>query len=202
LRDAAVRSVIVVGRRPVPIDDARLTNIVEADVSHLAPHASLLGQVDACFFCLGVSSLGLSEAEYARPTYDLTMAAARELVRVNSNITFEYVSGAGTDSSERGRSMWARVKGRTENGLLGLGFRRAYMFRPGAVIPLHGIRSRTGWYNALYTLIRPIAGPLSALAPSMVTTTDRLSRAMLAVARDGYPRSILETADINRIGGA
>jgi uncharacterized protein YbjT (DUF2867 family) len=200
LRDGAVSRVIIVGRRPTGVNDAKLIDIVEADITHLAPHESLLRDVDACLFCLGVTALGLSEAEYSRSTYDLTLAVARQLVRINLHMTFIYVSGAGTDSTERGRVMWARVKGRTENALLAAGFHSAYMFRPGAVIPLHGIRSRTSWYNAVYAIVRPLAGPLTRLAPRFVTTSDRLARAMLAVARDGYSSPILESLDINRIG--
>jgi uncharacterized protein YbjT (DUF2867 family) len=200
LRDPSVSQLIVIGRRATNITDPKLVEIVEADITHLAPHEALLREVDACLFCLGVTSLGLSEADYSRLTYDLTLAVARELVRVNLHMTFIYVSGAGTDSTERGRAMWARVKGRTENELLRLGFHAAYMFRPGAIIPLHGIRSRTEWYNAMYALIRPMAAPLTRLAPRLVTTTDRLARAMLVVARDGYSSPILESSDINRLG--
>jgi uncharacterized protein YbjT (DUF2867 family) len=204
LRNPAVSRVIVVVRRATGVTDAKLVEIVEADgdITRLSPHESLLRDVDACLFCLGVTSLGLSEAEYSRLTYDLTLAVARQLVRINLHMTFIYVSGAGTDSREGGRSMWARVKGRTENALLALGFHGAYMFRPGAVIPLHGIRSRTQWYNVFYALIRPIAAPLARIAPRLVTTSDRLARAMVAVARDGYSSPILESADINRLGAS
>lgn len=200
LRDARVSRIITVGRRPTGASDPKLVEIVAPDITQLAPHASQLGDVDACLFCLGVTSLGLNETEYSRQTYDLTLAVARALVRINLHMTFIYVSGAGTDSTEHGRIMWARVKGRTENALLALGFRAAYMFRPGAVIPLHGIRSRTAWYNAVYRLIRPIATPLARLSPAHVTTSDHLARAMLAVAHDGYSSPILESSDINRIG--
>ncbi|HEY6825794.1 MAG TPA: NAD(P)H-binding protein [Gemmatimonadaceae bacterium] len=200
LRDPDVLRVVAVGRRPTDISDPKLADIVESDIANLAPHESELRDVDACLFCLGVTSVGLSEAEYSRLTYDLTLAAARALARINVHMTFIYVSGAGTDSTELGRVMWARVKGRTENALLALGFHAAYMFRPGAVIPLHGIRSRTGWYNAVYALIRPIAAPLVRLSPAHVTTSDRLARAMLVVAHDGYLSPIVESSDINRIG--
>lgn len=200
LRDPGVSRVVTIGRRAIGVPDPKVVDIVEPDVAHVARHEAELRDVDACFFCLGVTSLGLSEAEYSRMTYDLTIAAARELVRINLHMTFIYVSGAGSDSTERGRVMWARVKGRTENALLTLGFHAAYMFRPGAVIPLHGIRSRTGWYNAVYAIIRPIAGPLARLSPAHVTTSDRLARAMLVVARDGYHSPIVESSDINRIG--
>jgi len=200
LRDAGVARVVSVGRRSTGVTDPKLVDIVAPDIAQLAAHEQELRDVDACLFCLGVTSVGLSEAEYSRLTYDLTLAAARALVRINVHMTFIYVSGAGTDSTERGRVMWARVKGRTENALLALGFHAAYMFRPGAVIPLHGIRSRTGWYNAVYAVIRPIAAPLVRLSPAHVTTSDRLARAMLVVARDGYQSPIVESSDINRIG--
>ena len=202
LLDPSVSQVITVGRRPSGGTDPKLVEIVEADgdVTRLAPHEPQLREVDACLFCLGVTSIGLDEAEYSRLTYDLTLAIARQLVRINLHMTFIYVSGASTDSTEHGRSMWARVKGRTENALLGLGFHAAYMFRPGAVLPQHGIRSRTAWYNAVYTLIRPLATPLIRLSPTHVTTSDRLARAMLVVARDGYSSPIVESPDINRLG--
>lgn len=200
LRDPGVSQVIAIGRRATGVGDRKLIDIAESDVAQLAPHAAELRDVDACLFCLGVTSLGLSEDEYSRLTFDLTLAVARQLVRINPHMTFIYVSGAGTDSTERGRVMWARVKGRTENALLTLGFHAAYMFRPGAVIPLHGIRSRTAWYNVVYTLIRPLAAPLVRLSPAHVTTSDRLARAMLAVARDGYSSPIVESPDINRLG--
>jgi len=200
LRDPGVSQIIAVGRRPTGVSDRKLIDVVESDVTRLAPHEAELRDVDACLFCLGVTSLGLSEDEYSRLTFDVTLAVARQLVRINLHMTFIYVSGAGTDSTERGRVMWARVKGRTENALLTLGFQAAYMFRPGAVIPLHGIRSRTAWYNAVYTLIRPLATPLIRLSPTHVTTSDRLARAMLVVARDGYSSPIVESPDINRLG--
>ena len=141
----------------------------------------------------------MKEEQYARVTYDLTIGVARTLLRTSPNLTFIYVSGAGTDSSERGRAMWARVKGRTENALLSMPFKAAYMFRPGAVVPLHGIRSSTRWYNAMYKVIRPLYPILRRVAPTMITTTEQLGRAMLAVARNGYERHVLETADINRL---
>jgi uncharacterized protein YbjT (DUF2867 family) len=201
LRDPGISRLVAVGRRPTGVNDAKLVDIVESDVAQLAPHEAELRDVDACLFCLGVTSIGLNEAEYSPLTYDLTLAAARALVRINLHMTFIYVSGASTDSTESGRVMWARVKGRTENALLSLGFHAAYMFRPGAVIPQHGIRSRTSWYNAVYAIIRPLAAPLVRLSPAHVTTSDRLARAMLVVARDGYSSPIVESSDINRIGG-
>ena len=152
---------------------------------------------DACFFCLGVSSFGMAEERYRQLTYDLTLAVARTVVAASPRLTFVYVSGAGTDSSEQGRSMWARVKGRTENDLRRLPFKAAYMFRPGAIVPLHGVRSKTRWVQIMYTLASPLVPAWRALFPNTITTTEQVGLAMLRVVRDGYPSPILETRDIN-----
>jgi uncharacterized protein YbjT (DUF2867 family) len=149
---------------------------------------------DACFFCLGVSSVGMKEAEYRRVTYDLATAAARRLVKVNPGMTFVYVSGAGTDA--KGGQMWARVKGETENALLEMRFKAAYMFRPGLIVPLHGIRSKTAVYQVTYTLLTPLLPMLLRTFPKHVTTTEQVGRAMLRVAKQGYPKAVLEAADI------
>ena len=200
LLDPGVGRVVTVGRRPTGQSNSKLTELVRPDLSTLAPIENQLTGFDASFFCLGVSALGMTEEQYTRVNYDLTVGVAKTLLRTSPNVTFIYVSGAGTDSSERGRTMWARVKGRTENTLLSLPFRAAYMFRPGAVIPLHGIRSSTRWYNVMYAVTKPIYPIRRRLAPTMVTTTEELARAMLAVARNGYSTHILEMADIIRIG--
>ena len=134
---------------------------------------------------------------YRRVTYDLTLAVAGTLAQLNPAMTFIYVSGAGTDSSERGRMMWARVKGATENALLRLPFKAAYMFRPAAIVPLHGIKSKTKLYRALYTAMGPLLPLLYAAAPKYVTTTEQLGRAMIRVAKDGAPNPVLENRDIN-----
>ncbi|HEY8831487.1 MAG TPA: NAD(P)H-binding protein [Gemmatimonadaceae bacterium] len=199
LLDANVEKVVTVVRRPTGLTDQKLNELVQADLATLGSLEPRLAGFDACFFCAGVSSLGMSEEEYTRVTYDLTLGVARTLLRTSPDLTFLYVSGAGTDSTEKGRMMWARVKGRTENALLSLPFRAAYMFRPGAIMPLHGIRSSTRWYNAAYAAIRPIYPLLRRVAPTMITTTEQLGRAMLAVARKGYSAHVLEMADINRL---
>lgn len=199
LIDSDVAKVVTVGRRPTGQKHAKLSELICPDLANLAPLEPQLTGFDACFFCLGVSVLGMTEEQYTRVTYDLTTSVAKTLVRTSPGLTFIYVSGAGTDSSERGRAMWARVKGRTENALLSLPFKAAYMFRPGAVMPLHGIRSATRWYNAMYLGLRPLYPVLRRVAPTMITTTERLGRAMLAVARHGYSGPILEMADINRL---
>lgn len=196
LADPTVERVLAIVRAPTGQRHAKLREIVRADVSDLAALEPDLAAYDACLFCLGVSAIGLSEDAYTRLTHDLTLAIARTLARVAPAMTFVYVTGRGTDSTELGRAMWARVKGRTENALLALPFRAAYMFRPGAIVPLHGIRSRTRWYNALYAVIGPLLPALRAVAPDAVTTTEELARALLRVARDGYRTPILETRDI------
>ena len=157
-----------------------------------------MSNFDACFFCLGVSSSGLSEQEYTRLTYDLTLAAARTLARLNPQMTFVYVSGVGTDSSEQGRLMWARVKGKTENDLQRLPFKAVYLFRPGVIQPLHGIRSRTRLYNILYTVLAPLLPVVRALFPNQVLTTVEMGQAMLFVARHGWRQPVLAPPDIGR----
>ncbi len=191
-----VRRVVSVVRSPSGQQHGKLREVVAGNFLDLSSVASELSGLDACIYCLGVSSAGMTEEQYTRITYDFTMEAARTLLRANPGITFLYVSGAGTDGSEGGRSMWARVKGRTENALLGMGFKAAYMFRPGFIQPLHGIQSKTRLYRAIYVVTTPIFPALRAVFPHYVTTTEQLGRAMLRVARDGYAKPILEMRDI------
>lgn len=154
-----------------------------------------LGGFDACFFCLGVSALGKNEKQYRRVTYDLTMGLAEALVKQSPQAVFVYVSGAGTNA--QGKQMWARVKGATENALVAMPFRGVYCFRPGYIQPLNGVRSKVGWYNGLYIALS-WAYPLLELAfPKMVTSTEEVGRAMLQVARDGWPQHVLGTKEIN-----
>ena len=205
LRDPGVERVFAVGRTLAHFPDwisgagAKFAQVVIPDLRDLYPIETELSGFDACFFCLGVSSVGLSELSYSRITYDVTLAVAHTLAQLDPEMTFIYVSGAGTDSTENGRSMWARVKGRTENALRRLPFRAVYFFRPAAIVPLHGIRSKTGWYRIFYALARPFLPILKSLFPNAVTTTEQVGRAMLVVARDGYPAPVLETRDINRL---
>jgi uncharacterized protein YbjT (DUF2867 family) len=198
LQATDVERITAVVRKPTGHKKQKLREIVQPDVADLTSLRDELPNVDVCFFCLGVSSVGMSEAAYSELTYDLTLSVARTLASANPNATFIYVSGTGTDSTERGRFMWARVKGRTENELLRLPFRGAYMFRPGAIIPLHGIRSSTTLYNVVYAVMRPVFPILRRISPNSVATTEEMGRAMLAVARNGYPSRILEMSDIRR----
>ncbi|KIH84840.1 NAD(P)H-binding protein [Pseudomonas batumici] len=194
-----VQQVRVIGRTPVTQVDAKLSQVVHADLFDYRGIESELQGFDACFFCLGVSAVGLDEAQYTRLTYDLTLAAAETLSRLNPGMTFVYVSGAGTDSSEKGRSMWARVKGRTENALQRLPFKAVYLMRPGAIQPLHGVRSKTRLYQAVYSLAGPLMSLLRRLWPDSIQTTETMGRAMLAVARKGAPQAILDPKAINQL---
>jgi uncharacterized protein YbjT (DUF2867 family) len=196
LLDPDVDAVLAVGRNALIETNPQLRQLTLADMADYATVESELRGYDACLFCLGVSSAGMQEEAYRHITYGITLAAAETLVRLNPAMTFIYVSGSGTDSSEKGRVMWARVKGATENALLKLPFRGCYMFRPGFIQPLHGIRSKTPLYQAIYSLMRPITPMLLKMFPKSITTTEQLGRAMLRVARDGYSKPILETADI------
>ena len=143
LLDPDIATVLAIGRSPLGQQHEKLREIVRRDLFNYAPIEEQLRGYDACFFCLGVSSVGMTEADYRHLTYDLTIAAAQTLAKLNPNMTFIYISGASTDSTETGRTMWARVKGQTENALLRLPFKAAYMFRPGFIQPLHGIKSKT-----------------------------------------------------------
>ena len=199
LLDPEVQRVVTVGRSATGQQHAKLEEIVHADLFDLSAIEPKLANLDACFFCLGVSSAGMSEAEYTRVTYDLAMSAATTLARLNPQMTFVFISGVGTDSTEQGRTMWARVKGRTENAILRLPFRRAYMFRPGYIQPMHGIRSRTALYRVLYVLVSPLYPLLKRLFPNSVTTTEQLGRAMLAAAKHGAPAAIVDPKLINQL---
>ena len=198
LRDADVGRVITIGRRSTGRVHEKLEDIVHDDLSNLGTVEHALTGLDACLFCIGVSAVGMSEEAYARVSYELTMAVAATLVRTSPRMTFVYVSGAGSDSTERGRFMWARVKGRTENALLGTPFGAVYIVRPGFIVPLDGIRSSTSLYNAGYMLARPLLPILQRVAPRFLTTTRQLGRAMLGVAKHGYATRILEMTDIQR----
>lgn len=199
LRESDVDKVVTVGRTPLTGEGFR--DIVVPDLFDLSSIEPELTNLDACFYCLGVTSAGMTEEAYGRVTYKLTVSIATTLARLNPLMTFVFVSGAGTDSTEKGRSMWARVKGRAENALLRMPFKGAYMFRPAFIQPLHGIRSKTRMYQVFYTVLRPLL-PLLRLIPRYVTTTERLGRAMIAVAKYGAPKPVLESEDINRLAAS
>ena len=202
LADPEVTHVLTVGRTLCGRQHAKLREIVHADLlDYTAIEADLAG-LDACFFCLGKSSAGLSEAEYRQVTYGIALAAGRALVRLNPQLTFIYISGAGTDSTEAGGSMWARVKGQTENALLTLPFKAAYMLRPGVIQPMHGIKSKTPSYRILYSVTSMLLPALHAMFPNYVTTTEQLGRVMIGLVKRGYEKPILESRDINEVSAA
>jgi uncharacterized protein YbjT (DUF2867 family) len=166
LLDASVESVLAVGRSPTGQQHAKLREIQHDDFLDFSKIESQLAGYDACFFCLGVSSVGMNEQRYRHLTYDITLAAATALAKLNPGMVFVYVTGAGTDSTEQGRVMWARIKGKTENDLLKLPFKAAYMFRPAGIQPLHGIKSKTAWVQAIYVAAAPLLTLLNRVAPN------------------------------------
>lgn len=201
LLDGDVETVLLIGRSTTGRQDAKIREIVRKDVGELRDIEGELGGFDACFFCLGVSSFGMAEAEYRRITYDLTIGAATTLARLNPSMTFIYVSGLGTDSSARGGTMWARVKGATENALLGMPFKAAYMFRPGFIQAMHGEQPRARLAQIVISGLGLFTPLLLRMSPGYVTTTERIGRAMLIAAKSGAPKKVLESADINLLGG-
>jgi len=195
LLDADVTEVVAVARGPLGRSDPKLRQVFHDDFTDFTAVAGELSGADACFYCLGVSTAGHSPADYTRITYDCTLAAARTVAAGNPGLTFTYVSGEGTDSTEQGRTGWARVKGRTENALLAMDM-RAYMFRPGFIQPMYGAVSKVRLYRVMYTLLRPLTAGLVRFAPGIATTTQQLGLAMLRVAREGGPKRVLESRDI------
>ena len=196
LRDETVAGVVAVVRRPLHQAHPKLTEVVVEDLFSLDAQVEELGTPDACLYCLGTASAGMTEAAYRRVTLDLTVSVANLLEQLNPNMVFSFVSGMGTSS---GGPMWARVKHEAETELFGRPF-STYAFRPGVIQPVEGARPRTFSYRILYAALTPIAPLLRRLMPSAVTNTQILGRAMVKVSRDGFPRKVLETSDINQIG--
>ncbi|MFG1793033.1 epimerase [Nocardia sp. NPDC049149] len=195
LRDERVEQVVAVGRSSLGIENPKLREVVQSDPSDLSAIAGELPEFDACFFCLGVSSVGMKEEDYRRITYDFTLQVGRTLAAANPKLTFIYVSGQGTDSTERGRSMWGRVKGKTENDLLALPF-QAYMFRPGFVQPMDGVVSKTRLYRAGYAVTGPVIPLFKRLAPNAFNDNREIGRAMIAVAAAGSDIRVLTPREI------
>lgn len=197
LLDEKVQEILTIGRNRTGQQHKKLNEIELNNLTDLSSIENKITGFDACFFCLGVSSTGMKEEEYTRITYDITLSVAQTLARLNPQITFIYVSGSGTDSSEKGRSMWARVKGKTENALLHLPFKAAYMFRPSVIIPLHGVKSKTKLYQFFYDVMKPL-NPL-LLKLNSVITSEQLGKAMIEVARNGYSNPIIESNQLKKI---
>lgn len=190
-----VESVLVIGRRPCGVKHPKLTELLHNDFFNYSAIEEKLRGFNACYFCLGVSSVGMSEKDYTRISYDLTMSAATVLSRLNPGMTFCYVSGTGTDSTEHGRVMWARVKGRTENALMKLPFKAAYLFRPGFIRPIKGV----GNAHAISTVVGLLYPVWKFLFPQYVCTLEELGLAMIHAAGPGYPKQILDNMDIAQL---
>ncbi len=202
LDEDKVDKIFLVNRRPSGVSSEKVEEIICEDLFQLSTLNSSFKEkimkTNACFLCLGVSAAGMSEEKYAHLTYDLTISIAEYLKSINSNIVVTYISGLGTDSSEKGRVMWARVKGKTENALLNMGFRDAYMFRPGFIQPMKGVKSKTLLYRFFYFLFRPLYFFLKYFESS-VTSSPEFGRAMINVALHGYDKKILENKDIIQV---
>ena len=190
-----VESVLVINRTPCGIKHEKLKEIIHKNFLDLSSIEDQLKEYNACYFCAGISSMGKSEEQYKRITYDLTLNFANTLLRSNPDMTFCYVSGVGTDSTEKGRSMWARVKGKTENDLMKLQFKAAYMFRPGYIQPTKGLKNA---YNA-YKIFVPFYPILKKLFPKYVTTLREIGLAMINVTLYGSDKKILECRDIVKL---
>lgn len=198
LRDPLVESVLVVNRQACGVAHPKLTEIIHFNLFDLSPVSTKLAGYNACFFCLGVSSVGMNEPEYHQITYELTIKVATVLLSLNKDLTFCYVSGASTDSTGKGKVMWARIKGKTENELLGMPFRSAYMFRPGFIQPMKGVKSKTRLYSVMYSIFKPLYFILKHFE-GFVTNSETIGRAMIIVSSKGYEKRILESRDINTV---
>ncbi|MDY0103387.1 MAG: hypothetical protein RBS07_10645 [Lentimicrobium sp.] len=199
LEHPEIHEVLVIGRNPIGLEHPKLKELLHKDFTSFAEVSSSLAGYDACFFSLGISAAGLTEAQYKQITYDFTMALATTLFTLNPQMTFNYVSGVGTDSTEKGRMMWARVKGKTENDLLKMGFKQTYMFRPGAIIPQRGIKSRTKAYQFMYDHFMWLVKAIKTISPNSVVTTTQIGQAMINTVLKGYDKKILIPKDILKL---
>lgn len=191
-----VEEVLVLGRSTAGISHPKLKEILLTDFENYTAIKHQLEGYNACYFCLGVSAAGMKESQYRKITYGYTLALAKVLLELNPEMTFTYVSGVGTDSTEKGRAMWARVKGKVENDLLKLGFKQAYMFRPGALIPMRGVKSRTKAYQFMYDYFMWLLKGIKVLAPNSICTTEQIGQAMINATLYGYDKKVLGPKDI------
>lgn len=199
LEDKDIESLLIINRQTFGLTNPKVKEIIHNDFFNFIPIKEHIKGYNACFFCMGVTSAGLNEDQYFKLTYELTLGFAKLMSEVNPNSTFCYVSGAGTDSTEKGGSMWARVKGKTENAIMALPYKATFMFRPGYIQPMKGVKSKTGWYNAFYVVLKPIYFLLKPLK-GFVTNSVTLGKAMINSAKFGYEKKIIESKDINILG--
>lgn len=191
-----VDRVLAIGRSELDINHPKLVQLIHKDFSDFSDVKDMLRGYDACYLCMGVSAAGLSEKQYTRMTYDFTHALAAPLAEINPQMTCIYVSGQGTDSTESGKSMWARVKGKTENDLLKLGFKDVFLFRPGGIIPTRGIKPSSKLYRILITYLGWLLRLIKFISPKSIVNTDQIGLAMINVTKDGYDYSIIDPRDI------
>ncbi len=193
----SIDTVLVLGRTSTGIKHPKLMELLHTDFTDYTEVSEKLKGYDACYFCLGVSAGGMKESDYRKITYDYTLTLGKTLFELNPDIAFIYVSGQGTDSSEKGRMMWARVKGKTENDLLALGFKQAFMFRPGIILPLRGIKSKTPSYQFFYTYLGWLFKLVKVLSPDSVNDTTQIGLAMINATLHGFDKNVIGTKDIN-----
>jgi uncharacterized protein YbjT (DUF2867 family) len=199
LDEPRITQVVAVGRSSCGVTHPKLREILHQDFLDYSSIQREFADAGACLFCLGVSSAGMDEARYRHLTYDLAVAAAKAILAASPQAAFCFISGQGADSTERGRIMWARVKGATENALLAMPFRGAYMFRPGMIVPMRGVRSRTALYRVFYDILRPLYPVFRRFAPGFVTTSVNVGRAMIEAAVNGSDQRILGNVEIDRL---
>lgn len=197
LESPIVTQILVINRKSLDLTHDKLHEVILSDLTDIDKVTEDLSQYDACFYCMGVSAVGMSAEKYQHITYETTRVFAEVLHKANPQMVFNYVSGTGTDSTEKGRSAWARVKGQTENAIFALGFKDAYAFRPGVIIPEKGIQSSTGWYNTMYKLTRPLFPFLKKF--DSITTSTKVGLAMINSVRFPQENKFLENPDINRL---
>ncbi len=191
-----ITEVLSISRKTSGISHPKLKELIHKDFSEFASVADQLKGYDACYACMGVSSAGMKEEQYTRMTYDFTLSLARELLKADPKSTFIYVSGVGTDSSEKGKTMWARVKGKTENDLLNLGFKQAFAFRPGAIIPMRGVGPSSKLYRVLINNLKWLLKLMKRLAPDKIVDTTQIGLAMINVTTKGYDKKVIMPEDI------
>jgi len=200
INDKRIDKIFLINRQSTDVKHSKITEIIHSDFYNFSTIQEQLAGYDACYFCLGVSSAGMDEEKYRKITYTLTLHFAETLFKVNKNMCFMYVSGVGTDSNEKSRMAWARIKGKTENDILKLGFKDAYMYRPGYIQPLNGIKSKTRLYAFIYLLFKPFYFILKPFK-SAVTDTSSVGKSMITVSIKGYSKKILTNLDINVTAG-
>jgi len=196
LNNPNVENVLVINRKPCGITHPKLKEIIHKDFMDLTEIENQLVGYNSCYFCAGISSIGKNEEEFRKITYDLTLNFAKTLVKSNSQMVFTYVSGTGTDSSEKGKIMWARIKGKTENDLLKLPFKDAFMFRPGYIQPIKGLKNS----YKIYKITSPLYPILEKFFPKHVITLEELGNSMINITQNGYEKKVLENVDMRKIG--